>query len=203
MTILAILVTAILLLAFQAIRAERLLNSAIWLAGVSGLLSILLYRLGTHYVAVIELSVGAGLVTVLFIFAIGMAGEEQIILPPVIPRTAAWGLVLSAVLLLGALTLPKTNDAHVLVQSPAVRAEQIVDAPAAEAPVQVVIWEDRGLDVLVQVILIFSGVLGLLGLLAESRAPLQQPAAEEIADRRARELSELEEQVRQQERELA
>jgi hypothetical protein len=40
-------------------------------------------------------------------------------------------------------------------------------------------------------VLIFAGVLGLLGLLAEAKAPLAYPVAEEVAARRERELEEL------------
>jgi hypothetical protein len=76
-------------------------------------------------------------------------------------------------------------------------------AQTTEEPIQVVIWEQRGLDVLVQVVLIFSGVLGILGLLAEAKGPLQKPAAEEMAAVRDRELLALEESVLQQEKELA
>jgi len=52
----------------QAIRAKRLLAAALWLAGVSAAVATLMYSLGAYEVAVIELSVGAGLVTVLFVF---------------------------------------------------------------------------------------------------------------------------------------
>ncbi len=82
-----LLILAMIVFATQAIRAERLLHSAIWLAGVSALLAIVFYQLGAYQVAVIELSVGAGLVTVLFVFAIGMAGEGRIeVLSPVVLR---------------------------------------------------------------------------------------------------------------------
>ncbi len=201
--ILALLMAAILILALQAIRAERLLHSAIWLAGVSVMLAALFYHLGAPYVAAIELSVGAGLVTVLFIFAIGMAGEEWIKMPAIMPRAEIWGLIIATLLLLGALTLPSANKTLVLEQTQVTSGAITAAVPAAEEPLQVVIWEQRGLDVLVQVVLIFSGVLGLLGLLAEAKAPLQQPVAEEIAARRDRELLALEEQIGQQEQELA
>ena len=62
--ILALMFFAILLLALQAIRAVPLLHSAVWLAAMSAMLAIVFYLLGATYVAVIELSVGAGLVTV-------------------------------------------------------------------------------------------------------------------------------------------
>ena len=72
----ALLVAGAVVCAFQALRASHLLPSAIWLAGVSALTAITLYTMGAHEIAVIELSVGAGLVTVLFVFAISIAGDD-------------------------------------------------------------------------------------------------------------------------------
>lgn len=198
-----LLTVTALVFAIQAVRAERLLHSAIWLAGASAVLAIILYRLGAHQVAVIELSVGAGLVTVLFVFAIGMAGDQHAGSGPVIPRAVALGLVIAAVLLLGWLALPLDENAGVeptqetaVVGSPAVPA-------TAEAPIQEVIWEQRGLDVLVQVVLIFSGILGVLGLLAEAKGPLQKPLAEEVSAIRERELMALESKALPKEKEPA
>ena len=73
-----LLTIGILISAIQAIRVKRLLVTALWLASTSALTSIMLYLLGGYRIAVIELSVGAGLVTVLFVFAINIAGEEPI-----------------------------------------------------------------------------------------------------------------------------
>ncbi|MGD2050757.1 MAG: NADH-quinone oxidoreductase subunit J [Chloroflexota bacterium] len=203
MMLYALLMVAILVFAIQAIRAERLLHSAIWLAGVSALLAIVFYQLGAYQVAVIELSVGAGLVTVLFVFAIGMAGEDRINLRSLIPKPLAWGLVIAAMLLLGWLALPSGPETAVLELNQPTVVGNAAAAQTTEEPIQVVIWEQRGLDVLVQVVLIFSGVLGILGLLAEAKGPLQKPAAEEMAAVRDRELLALEESVLQQEKELA
>jgi uncharacterized MnhB-related membrane protein len=171
----ALLTLIVLVFAVAAFRARRLLSSALWLAGVSALMAILFYRLGAPQVAVIELSVGAGLVTVLFVFAIGVAGDEgtgalSIVWPPV-----ALVLAVVAVALLGALILPLGP----------------MEQGAQEQPLAEILWQERGLDLLVQVVLIFSGVLGLLGLLAEARAPLEQPATAEVVARRERELLEL------------
>ena len=58
-----------------------------------------------------------------------------------------------------------------------------------------VFWQGRGLDVLVQVVLIFSGVLGFLGLLAEAKAPLEGSLAEAVTSGRDLELKALEEQL--------
>ena len=68
----------ILASAVLAIVSKRLLVSAIWLAVTSALVALMIYLLGAPQVAVIELSVGAGLVTVLFVFAINISGEEAL-----------------------------------------------------------------------------------------------------------------------------
>jgi uncharacterized MnhB-related membrane protein len=140
--------------AIQAIRVNRLLISALWLAGCSALVALLMYMIGAPEIAVIELSVGAGLVTVLFVFAINIAGDDPLAVRSIIPRPLAWGLVAAAVLLLGWLALPGF----------------LVDSGAAAQPgFAVVLWRDRSLDLWLQIILIFAGVLGVIGLLAESK----------------------------------
>ncbi|HWT81435.1 MAG TPA: hydrogenase subunit MbhD domain-containing protein, partial [Candidatus Methylomirabilis sp.] len=115
---------------------------------------LLLYLLGAPEVAVVELSVGAGLVTVLFVFAINLTGDEALSARSVLPKPLAWGLVLLAVGLLAYFDLPRAL---------------IVPAPFASSFAEAV-WNQRGLDVLLQVALIFAGVLGVLGLLSESSA---------------------------------
>lgn len=160
------LVVSAVLCALQAIRAHRLLAAALWLAGVSVLISMILYLLGAPEVAVIELSVGAGLVTVLFVFAISIAGEVTQDLPSLIPRPLAYGLFILASLLLGWLAWP-VSAIHL----------QSTKLSFAE-----VMWGQRLLDVWVQIAIIFAGVLAILGLLVEGRVPLrkshQQPAQE-------------------------
>lgn len=157
-----LLVLVAIVFALQAVRARRLVRSALWLAGVSGMLSILLYRLGAHEVAVIELSVGAGLVTVLMVFAIAIAGEDAMGELPVVPRWLAAGLIAIFLLAAGALVLPAG-----------------VPAPAgAELSFSATLWEQRGLDALVQVGLIFAGTLGVLGVLSEKEsAPARDVAS--------------------------
>jgi uncharacterized MnhB-related membrane protein len=181
----------------MAVRARRLLSSAVWLAVCSAFLAVLLYRLGAFEVAVIELSVGAGLVTVLFVFAINIAGDESIGLPSVIPRGLTWLLCLAplAVIALSiALRIPAGIGALVLPSPPSA-------APPAAATFVNVLWQDRALDVVVQVVLIYAGVLGLLGLLAEKEGPLQHSAAREVAARRDRDLLTMETAARREEAE--
>ncbi len=175
--LMAALVLVTVAFAAQALRARRLLYSALWLAGASAVLATALYQLGAAMVAVIELSVGAGLVTVLFVFAINVAGEEGTVGPPVVPVWAGGTAVLVALVLIGALALPMPGPAS---------------AGAPEGTFAQTLWEARGLDVLVQMVLIFAGVLGLLGLLAETGAPLDQPVARAVAAERQRQLQALE-----------
>ncbi len=170
-----------LIAAIQAIRTQSLIRSALWLAGVSACIAVLFYMLGAHQVAVIELSVGAGLVTVLFVFAIGIAGAEIQPQRPIVPKTLAWVLIVMAVLLLAGFALPFATAIQ----------------PSTEPETTSVFWQQRGLDVIVQVVLIFCGVLGLLGVLAEEKAPLDQPMVDEIAAERERDLRNLEVQSSQ------
>ncbi len=139
--------------AAKAIGAKRLLGSALWLAGTSAIVAALLYLMEAYEVAVIELSVGAGLVTILFVFAISIAGEEGIKARPTMPRWLAWSAIIAALLLLGRLALPLYEGGR-----------------SFEPPFGLVLWQMRGLDVLLQVLLILAGVVSALGLLAESKA---------------------------------
>lgn len=149
-------VAAIFVCALMAVREERLLISALWLAGTSALAALMMYRLGAPEVAVIELSVGAGLVTVLFVFAINIAGEDIASVRSLVPTPLAWATAIAAVALGAWMSLP------------------VLTAPASGpqmAPFATVLWEHRSLDVLLQVVLIVGGVLAVLGLLAEGRTP--------------------------------
>ena len=155
----ALIAAATLVCAFQAVRAARLLVSALWLAGASALVALEMYLLGAPEIAVIELSVGAGLVTVLFVFAINLTGEENLDARRMMPKPLAWGLLFVAAALLLYFILPEINQ---------IAAGQVFGNFTE------IFWEDRQLDTLLQILMIFSGVLGVLGLLSEqfARRPL-------------------------------
>lgn len=145
----ALLVTATVFCALKAVQSTRLLSSTLWLAAVSALVALMLYGMGAWQFAVIELSVGAGLVTVLLVFGIAMVGEEHETVT-YSPRTFLLLAIIPIVLLM-AFLLP------------------VLDAPpdSEQVSVSTTLWEDRGLDLVTQIVLIFAGILGVLGLLSE------------------------------------
>ena len=156
-----VLTLAMLACALMAFRAKQLIVSALWLAGCSAILSILMYLLGAFAVAVIELSVGAGLVTVLFVFAISIAGGESAEAKSIIPRPIALIVSLVAIVLLAFMTI-----------------SSLVSLPAATEPsFSEVLWQQRGLDMLVQSGLLFAAVVGMLALLSEAKVPAKEKQA--------------------------
>lgn len=149
-----IVVVGLLVCAIQAIRSSHLLISAIWLAGSSALTALLLYIFQSPEIAVIELSVGAGLVTVLFVFAINIIGEDPSITLPAIPKTVARVLIVLAIVALGWMILPNMST----------------PLSGTDLPFSSYLWETRKLDIFLQVAFIFAGVLGVLSLLSEDRS---------------------------------
>jgi len=109
----------------------------------------------------------------------------------IIPIPLALGLVVLSLLLLGGLIL--------LQGAPPVSISPVETEPLLAFS----LWQQRALDVLVQIVLIFSGVLGLLGLLAEAKAPLEKSVAEEVAAERERGLQALSVKSAKKEEELA
>ena len=79
--------------AYRAIVSKRILSATIYLACISALVSAVLYRLGAAEVAVMELSVGAGLVTVLLVYAVSVVGDDAFDPPSVVPKPLAFMIV--------------------------------------------------------------------------------------------------------------
>ena len=137
--------------AYRAIVAKRILSATIYLACISALISAVIYLLGAPQVAVMELSVGAGLVTVLLVYALSVVGDDAMDPASVIPKPLAFAVVGTVVILLGLMAYPAIQTS--LDQGSTTLAN--------------VLWQNRVLDVWIQIALIFSGVMGVLGLLSE------------------------------------
>lgn len=139
--------------AYRAIVAKRILSATIYLACISALVSAVLYLMGATQVAVMELSVGAGLVTVLLVYAVSVVGDDALDPSSVIPKPLAFVMVGAVTILLGFMAFP------------AVAIPKSVDT--SSLALSIALWQNRVLDVWIQIALIFSGVMGVLGLLSE------------------------------------
>ena len=148
--------------AYLATQSPHLIHATLWLAGVSALTAILVYAIGAWTVAIVELSVGTGLVTVLLVFAITMIVDER---DTIVIKRLSFTLVMLTLLIILMFTVP--------VLSSAVTSSQQLFSTE--------LWQDRELDMLVQIALIFAGVLGVLGLLRISN-PNQNRPSEQLSD---------------------
>ncbi len=145
--------------AFWAVMTPNMIKAAIGLALTSAVLSILMFRLNAPLAAVFELSVCAGLITVVFISVISLTrpplgaesgdGKAKILrrfsLLPV--------LVLIAAVALGMLNL-KPDFSLLLAQAP-------------EGDMRVVLWGQRQLDLFGQVVVLLTGIFGVAVLFKE------------------------------------
>jgi NADH:ubiquinone oxidoreductase subunit 6 (subunit J) len=154
------IIIGICICGYEVIQTKNLTHSALWLALTSALVSWLVYLLGAQKIAVIELSVGAGVVTILLVFAINIVGNEQETKKSFIPTSLILFIVVSAIIMIGSLFLPMDNPLN-----------QRANDPGAFS---LALWEHRFLDTMLQIILIFTCVLGVLSLM-EKREHLENP----------------------------
>lgn len=147
----AVFLLAAVFCAYRAIVAKRILSATIYLACISALVSATIYLLGAAQVAVMELSVGAGLVTVLLVYAVSVVGDDALDPASVIPKPLAFGIVGLVTVMMGWMAFPAVQTTLTSVSTDLVSS----------------LWKNRVLDVWIQIALIFSGVMGVLGLLSE------------------------------------
>jgi NADH-quinone oxidoreductase subunit J len=153
-----LILVSMIILALWTVMARSLLRAAIALAFTSAAISILMFRLNSPLAAVFELSVCTGLVSVLFISTIGLTHPsvkeetfEHMIermkkfkaLPFII---AGIGIALSLITVKLSLQLPM---------------------PEVEHDARVVMWNQRPLDIVGQIIILLSGVFGVIILFKE------------------------------------
>ena len=153
------ILVSMIILALWTVMARSLLRAAIALAFTSAVIAILMFRLNSPLAAVFELSVCTGLVSVLFISTIGLTHPsvkeetfEHMVerfrkfraLPFII---AGIGIGLSLITVKLSLQLPM---------------------PEVEHDARVVMWNLRPLDVIGQIIILLSGVFGVVILFKEA-----------------------------------
>ncbi len=140
-----------------AVGLKDLIRAALSLAFMSALLAVVLYRMHCPYAAVFELSVVAGLITVLFVSVIALTREEDA------DQAPGWPLYVFALVLVvfGLVDLTVMKG---LFSS--------VPAGAGNPPggFGMTLWGVRALDMMGQIAVIFGGVFGVLALLREKSA---------------------------------
>jgi len=147
--------------AVMAVFLKDLLKAAISLAFMSALLAVLLYRLNSPYAAVFELSVVAGLITVLFVSVIALTKDEET------AKEARWPAYVFPL----ALVVFGLVDIRVM-QSLFSNTPQGFGNP--EASFGATLWGVRSMDILGQIAVIFGGVFGVLALLREKPLTAKQ-----------------------------
>lgn len=146
--------------ALWTVMTRSLLRSAIALAFTSVIISILMFRLNSPIAAVFELSVCAGLISVLFISAISLTA----------PLTKEEVLQHKRERLKRFIWLPFMIIAICIGLSLImVKLDLPLPLPETEKDVSIVMWNLRGLDVIGQVVILLSGIFGVVILFKESK----------------------------------
>jgi NADH-quinone oxidoreductase subunit J len=152
MTFQIILLAAMIAASAVAILAKDLLKSAIALAVSSLILGIIFFRMGAPYAGVFEISVVAGLITVLFMLTIALTKQggdvrESKIVTLIFPLFFVVFVLIDILVMRG-----------ILARIPALEG-------AAEAgSFGEVLWKERSLDLVGQLAVILAGVLAVLAL---------------------------------------
>jgi len=153
-----IILSALLLASLWTVMTRSILRSAIGLALTSVILTIVMFRLNSPLAAVFELSVCAGLISVLFVSTISITQPyttEEILkrMKEMFARFRFFPLIIlvSGIGLVFVSIKPALN----------------FPAPEAIKDARVMLWNFRGLDVMGQVLILLTGVFGIVILFKE------------------------------------
>ncbi|MBN1439107.1 MAG: NADH-quinone oxidoreductase subunit J [Anaerolineales bacterium] len=146
------LLCGLVLCSILAILATDLLKAAISLAGASIFLAMTFFELGAAYAGVFEISVVAGLITVLFIATISLTkGEGEV-------KERRFGRYLLPVFVVGMAV------ADFLVMRQFLGALPALPAAPEAADLGTVLWSQRTFDLIGQIAVLLAGVFCVLAL---------------------------------------
>jgi NADH-quinone oxidoreductase subunit J len=160
MTLDLILLSLLVLAALWTVMTLRLIHSVVGLALTSVILSVIMYRLGSPLAAVFELSVCAGLISVIFIATVSFTSRiskenlrtrrrERLLRFGYLPLV----VIIAGVLLIRYLRVPVFN----------------LPVPGQGEDVRNVLWNMRHLDLLGQIVVLLAGALGVAVLFKETK----------------------------------
>lgn len=147
-----VLLGLLVLLSIGCCIFKDLLYVAVSLATISAILSLVLFKFGANIAGVFELSVCAGLITVLFIATVSLTKDSD---KKRESRLPTYFIPLFVLIFIGI---------DFFIMQWLARSLLAVSAPQQAGTFQKVFWEMRGSDILGQVALILAGVFGILAL---------------------------------------
>jgi len=135
-----------------AILAKDLIKAAIGLAVASVLLGILFFTMNAPYAGVFEISVVAGLITVLFMLTIALTKAEGEV------RERRWVKIAFPLFFVAFIVI------DVLVMKSLLSKVQVVASGAESGSFGDVLWKQRTFDLIGQLAVILAGVFAVLAL---------------------------------------
>ncbi|MCU0652203.1 MAG: hypothetical protein MUC39_04615 [Candidatus Omnitrophica bacterium] len=155
-----IILSVLMLAALWTVMTRSILRSAIGLAFVSVMLTYIMFRLSSPIAAVFELSVCTGLISVVFISTITLTfplSKEEVLQHMKERLSRFWYLPLILILVGLAFSLAQ------------VKLNLTLPPPEVEQDVRNVLWKLRPFDLAGQVIMLLTGVYGVLILFRQVR----------------------------------
>jgi len=146
-----LLLVGLVLFSVLAILIKDLLKAAISLAVASLLLGIIFFRMNAPYAGVFEISVVAGLITVLFMLTIALTRGGD----AVESKTASFAFPAFFVVFI-------VIDA--LIMKKLIQKVPALPGPEEAGTIGQVLWNTRTLDLVGQIAVIFAGVFAVLAL---------------------------------------
>ena len=153
MTVITLVLVIMVLAALWASFTSILLRAAIALALTSALLAVVMFSLGATLAAVFELSVCAGLISVVFVSVISLTQRKpfkDIMTNRMSRLRRFWPLPLVLIAIGVALSF-----VHAPVQI-------AIPLPGGDGDVRTVLWNLRQLDLFGQILILLAGVFGVL-----------------------------------------
>lgn len=154
-----LLLISLIISSLCAVMIRNLLKAAIALASTSAILTIVMFMLGSPWAAVFELSVCAGLITVVLISAISLTGEKPSDEIVQLRKQRLKRFIVLPILLVVA--------AGLLWMSWPYLSNWVPKIVSSKATFQEALWNVRQLDILGQIIIILAGVFGIVVLFKE------------------------------------
>jgi NADH-quinone oxidoreductase subunit J len=158
--ILIILLISLIASMLLSVMIRSLVKAAIALSVVSAVLSVIMFILQFTLAAVFELSVCSGLITVLFISTASMTKHKTNEEDLKYSKERKKRFILLPILLL-------VITVVLVLLWPSVNASWLIKSVSSDLDVKQVLWYDRQIDIIGQIIILLAGAFGIVLLFKE------------------------------------